>query len=49
VRKQRIVEGVNMVSKHTKPSAKAPRWYCEKEASLQISNISLMILNKGNN
>lgn len=26
-----IVEGVNMVSKHTKPSAKKPsRWYCKK-------------------
>jgi large subunit ribosomal protein L24 len=25
-----IVEGVNMVSKHTKPSAKKPsRWYCK--------------------
>jgi large subunit ribosomal protein L24 len=29
-----------MVSKHNKP--KASRWYCEKEAAIQISNISLI-------
>jgi large subunit ribosomal protein L24 len=28
-----IVEGVNMVSKHTKPSAKKPsRWYCKERS-----------------
>ena len=32
-----IVEGVNMVSKHTKPSAKSPRWYCKERSS--YSNI----------
>ena len=38
-----IVEGVNMVSKHTKPSAKSPQGgIVKKEASLQISNISLI-------
>jgi large subunit ribosomal protein L24 len=40
VKNKAIVEGVNMVSKHTKPSAKKPsRWYCEKRL-IQISNIS---------
>jgi large subunit ribosomal protein L24 len=44
-----IVEGVNMVSKHTKPSAKSPQGGIVKKAAIQISNISLMIRNKGNN
>jgi large subunit ribosomal protein L24 len=38
-----IVEGVNMVSKHTKPSAKSPQGgIVKKEASIQISNLSLI-------
>ncbi|PKH67614.1 50S ribosomal protein L24 [Flavobacterium sp. ALD4] len=38
-----IVEGVNMVSKHTKPSAKSPQGgIVKKEAAIQISNISLI-------
>lgn len=38
-----IVEGVNMVSKHTKPSAKNPQGgIVKKEAAIQISNISLI-------
>jgi large subunit ribosomal protein L24 len=38
-----IVEGVNMVSKHTKPSAKNPQGgIVKKEASIQISNLSLI-------
>ena len=38
-----IVEGVNMVSKHTKPSAKRPQGgIVKKEAPIQISNISLI-------
>jgi len=38
-----IVEGVNMVSKHTKPSAKSPQGgIVKKEASIQISNIALI-------
>jgi large subunit ribosomal protein L24 len=38
-----IVEGVNLVSKHTKPSAKNPHGgIVIKEASIQISNISLI-------
>ena len=38
-----IVEGVNMVSNHTKPSAKSPQCgIVKKEAPIQISNISLI-------
>jgi large subunit ribosomal protein L24 len=38
-----IVEGVNMVSKHTKPSAKSPQGgIVKKEAPIHISNISLV-------
>ncbi|MDD3003569.1 50S ribosomal protein L24 [Flavobacterium sp.] len=38
-----IVEGVNMVSKHTKPSAKSPQGgIVKKEAPIQISNIALV-------
>ena len=43
VDKQRaIVEGVNMVSKSAKPSAKNPQGgFVKQEASIHISNISL--------
>jgi large subunit ribosomal protein L24 len=35
-----LVEGVNLVSKHTKPSAQSPQGgIVKKEASLHISNI----------
>jgi large subunit ribosomal protein L24 len=38
-----IVEGVNMVSKHTKPNAKAPQGgIIKKEAPVHISNIMLV-------
>lgn len=38
-----IVEGVNMVSKHEKPSAANPQGGIkEKEAALHISNLSLL-------
>jgi len=41
-----IVEGVNMVSKHTKPSAENPQGgIVKKEASIHISN--LMLVEKG--
>lgn len=41
-----IVEGVNMVSKHTKPSAQNPQGGISKfEAPIHISN--LMLLEKG--
>ena len=38
-----IVEGINMVKKHTKPSAQNPQGgIVEKEAPIQISNLSLL-------
>lgn len=41
-----VVEGVNMVSKHTKPSAKSPQGgIIKKEAPIQISNLSLIDTN----
>ena len=41
-----IVEGVNMISKHTKPSAQNPQGgILKREASIHLSN--LMILDNG--
>ena len=41
-----IVEGVNMVKKHIKPSAQSPQGgIVEKEAAIQISNLSLLTKN----
>jgi large subunit ribosomal protein L24 len=41
-----IIEGVNMVKKHTKPSAQNPQGgIVEKEAAIQISNLSLLTKN----
>ncbi|MBR9847610.1 MAG: 50S ribosomal protein L24 [Algicola sp.] len=38
-----IVEGVNMVKKHTKPSAQNPQGgIVEKEAPMHMSNLSLL-------
>ena len=38
-----IVEGVNMVSRHTKPNAKAPQGgIIRKEAPVNISNVMLV-------
>ena len=38
-----IVEGVNMVSKHTKPNPKAPQGgIIKQEAGLHISNVQLV-------
>lgn len=38
-----VIEGVNMVSKHTKPSAKNPQGgIVKKEAPMHISNLSLI-------
>ena len=38
-----IVEGINMVSKHTKPNAKAPQGgIIKKEAPVHISNLMLI-------
>ena len=44
VDKQRaIVEGINIVSKHSKPNAKSPQGGLEKkEASVHISNLNLV-------
>ena len=43
VEKQRaIVEGVNMVAKHTKPNAKSPQGgIVKKEAPIHISNLNV--------
>ena len=38
-----IVEGINMISKHTKPSAQNPQGgIVKKEASIHISNLMLV-------
>ncbi len=38
-----IVEGVNMISKHVKPSAENPQGgIVKKEAPIQVSNLSLL-------
>ncbi len=44
VKKNRaIVEGINMVSKHTKPNAKNPHGgIVKKEAAIHVSNLNLM-------
>ncbi len=44
VKKQRaIVEGINMVSKHTKPNAQSPQGgIVKKEASIHISNLNVL-------
>ncbi len=48
-KKQRaLVEGVNMVSKHTKPNAASPQGgIVKKEASIHVSNL-MLIDPKGN-
>ena len=44
-----IVEGINMVSKHTKPNAKAPQGgIIKKEAPIHISNLMLIDPTTGN-
>ena len=43
VKNRAIVEGVNMVKKHEKPSAASPQGgITEKEAPIHISNLSLV-------
>jgi large subunit ribosomal protein L24 len=45
-KKMAIVEGINMVSKHTKPNAKSPQGgIIKKEALVHISN--LMVIDSG--
>ncbi len=42
-KKRAIVEGINIVSKHSKPNAKSPQGGIEKkEASVHISNLNLV-------
>jgi large subunit ribosomal protein L24 len=44
-----LVEGVNLVSKHTKPNAKAPQGgILKKEAPVHISNLMLVDPTSGN-
>jgi len=41
--KRAIVEGVNMISKHTKPNAQHPQGgIVKKEASIHISNLNVL-------
>ena len=43
-----IVEGINMVSKHTKPSAKNPQGgIIKQEAAIHISNLQVVDPSKG--
>jgi large subunit ribosomal protein L24 len=43
VKTRAVVEGVNMISKHTKPSAKFPDGgIIKKEAPLHVSNLMLL-------
>jgi large subunit ribosomal protein L24 len=43
VKNRAIVEGINMVSKHTKPNAKSPQGgILKKEAPVHISNLMLI-------
>ncbi len=43
IKNKAIVEGVNLVSKHEKPSAKNPQGgIVKKEAPLHVSNLSLI-------
>lgn len=43
-----IVEGINMVSKHTKPNAKAPQGgIIKQEAGIHVSNLQLVDPAKG--
>lgn len=42
-KKRAIVEGLNLVSKHTKPNAKNPQGgIVKKEASIHISNLNVV-------
>ncbi len=43
VKSRAVVEGVNLVSKHTKPNAKSPQGgIVKQEASVHISNLMLI-------
>ncbi len=38
-----LVQGVNMVKRHTRPSTAGPGGVIEKEASLHVSNVALIV------
>jgi large subunit ribosomal protein L24 len=43
IKNRAVVEGINMVSKHTKPNAKSPQGgIVKQEASIHISNLMLL-------
>jgi large subunit ribosomal protein L24 len=45
-----VVEGANMIKKHMKPSANNPEGgIVEREAPIHISNVALVVENKGDN
>ncbi len=47
-KKRAIVEGINMVSKHTKPSAKSPQGgIIKQEAGVHVSNLQVVDPSKG--
>ena len=47
-KKRAIVEGINMVSKHTKPNAKHPQGgIIKQEAPIHISNLQVVDPSKG--
>lgn len=41
-RRRVVVQGVNMVKRHTKPSPASPGGVVEKEATIDISNVALV-------
>lgn len=43
-----IIQGINTVRRHTKPSAQSAGGIIEKEASIHISNVSLIDKSTGN-
>jgi len=40
-RRRVVVRGINMVKRHTRPSAVSPGGILEKEATIDVSNVSL--------
>ena len=49
IKERALVEGVNMVSKHTKPHSKAPQGgIIKKEAPIHLSNLMLIDPTSGN-
>lgn len=44
VKNKAIVEGINVISKHTKPSAKSPNGgIVKREAAINISNLQVVV------